>query len=107
MSDLDDVFLVGRLAYHHLVCHNAQAPNVYLLIVGALLELLGADVGQTADHRAAEAVGEDGAPEITDFEIALYQSIITSLRKTFSGFMSRWMMSSVCMYLSPSQICLM
>jgi hypothetical protein len=104
-SYLDDVVLVGRLPKEHFVGHDAETPNVDLLVVEALLELFGTDVGETADDGVPETVGEDRAAEVSDFGVALRGMGVTSLRKMFSGLMSRWMISSVCMYLSPSQIC--
>jgi hypothetical protein len=104
-GDFYDVLLIRRLPHHHLISHYSQTPNIYLLVIRSLFQLLRTNVSQTTNDRISQTLRVNRTPEVSDFGITLNYHIFTLFKKTFSGFISRWIISYACIYLSPSHIC--
>jgi hypothetical protein len=100
--------LEGVLAHQHLVHHDAQRPDVDLLVVLLPLQDLGTDVERgPAESSAQFVVLVDGPPEVAELDDVLGVGRSTSWMTMFSGLMSRWMMRREWISLMASQICLM
>jgi hypothetical protein len=93
LNYLDEFLLAGDLegilAYHHLVHHDADRPDVYLLVVFPSLQDLGADVERRPTKRGPQfVVLVDRPSEIAQFDDILHGEKGTSWRTIFSGLIS-------------------
>ena len=90
LSNLAVGFIVGlslerRFAHKELVGEDAQAPQVYLLVVHGTLDHLWWEVVERPAHRCAPAVGRVHRPtEVSNLDVACEHSTIDEVteRKT-------------------------
>lgn len=101
LDDLDQLLLLGDVewvvAHQHLVHHDPQRPDVYLLVVADAFEDLGGHVQGRAAESATQALAvEDRPAEIAHLHQILHKTTRTSCMTIFSGLISRWMIWLEC-----------
>lgn len=97
------LLLVGRLSCQQFVSQNSNAPRVDFFIVRIVRELLGANICVTSNDGAAQGISEHSTTEVADLQISLDKYSCTLLSNKFSGLMSLWIISYLCIKFKPQQ----
>lgn len=78
------ILLKWRFAHYKLISENPNTPNINLLIISTLIQLLRTNISQTPNNSLPHTVTVDRTPKISNLNITLH--IIKALLRTWASY---------------------